>query len=109
MQKKLEIVFCFENCPDLLREKIDLVIKTANVCKFKAEGQEFLKNEITKGGFFSESAIRFSNLPIFKKKYSKKLSSAWNLNLLFTVIGGKFKFKFQDSFLEYFYFGDLEI
>ena len=27
-----------------------------------------------KGGFFSESAIRFSNLPISKKKYSKKLS-----------------------------------
>ena len=26
-----------------------------------------------------------------------------------TVIGGKFKFQAQDSFLEYFYFGDLEI
>ena len=28
----------------------------------------------TKGGFFSESAIRFSDLQISKKKYSKKLS-----------------------------------
>ena len=28
----------------------------------------------TKGGFFSESAIRFSNLQISKKKYSKLLS-----------------------------------
>ena len=27
-----------------------------------------------KGGFFSESVIRFSNLHISKKKYSKKLS-----------------------------------
>ena len=30
------------------------------------------------------------------------------MNLLFTVIGGKFKFQVQDSFLEYFYFGDLK-
>ena len=28
----------------------------------------------SKGGFFSESAISFSNLQISKKKYSKKLS-----------------------------------
>ena len=32
-----------------------------------------------------------------KWKYSKKLSWAWNLNLLFTVIGGKFKFQVQFS------------
>ena len=55
-----------------------------------------------KVAFFSESAIRFSNLPIFKKKYSKKLSSAWNLNFVFY-------FQVQDSFLEYFYFWNLEI
>ena len=53
-----------------------------------------------KGGFFSESAIRFLHLQISKKKYSKKLSWAWNLNLLFTIIGRKFKFQAQDSFLE---------
>ena len=34
----------------------------------------------TKGVFFSESAIHFSNLQISKKKYSKKLSWTWNLN-----------------------------
>ena len=34
-----------------------------------------------KGGFFSESAIRFSNLQISKKKnIPKKLSWTWNLN-----------------------------
>ena len=44
-----------------------------------------------------------------KWKYSKLLSSAWNLNFLFTVIGGKFKFQVQDSDLEYFFSGDLEI
>ena len=52
---------------------------------------------LLKGGFFSESSIRFSNL---QKKYSKLLSWAWNLNLLFTVIGEKFKFQVQDSDLE---------
>ena len=31
-------------------------------------------DSIVKGDLFSESAIRFSNLQIFKKKYSKKLS-----------------------------------
>ena len=28
--------------------------------------------QVSKGGFFSESAIRFPNLQISKKKYSKK-------------------------------------
>ena len=55
---------------------------------------------ILKGGFFSESEIRFSNLPISKKNYNKKLSWAWNLNKLFTDMGGNFKFQAQDSFLE---------
>ena len=54
----------------------------------------------SKGGFFSESEIRFSNLPIFQKNYSKKLSWAWNLDKLFTDMGGNFKFQAQDSFLE---------
>ena len=56
-----------------------------------------------KGGFYSESAIRFLDLQISKTKYSEKLSWAWNLNLLFTVFGGKFKFQTQDSFPEYFF------
>ena len=30
--------------------------------------------KVCKGGFFSESAIRFLDLQISKKKYSKKLS-----------------------------------
>jgi hypothetical protein len=63
-----------------------------------------------KGGFFSESAMRFSNLQISKKIYSKSLSCAWNLNKLFTVMGGQFKFQVQDSDLEFFFlrFGDLK-
>ena len=48
--------------------------------------------------FFSESAMRFSNL---RNKYSKSLSWALNLNKLFTGMGRKFKFQVQDSDLEY--------
>ena len=58
---------------------------------------------LSKGGFYSESAMRFLDLQISKKNYSEKLSWAWNLNLLFTVIGGKFEFQAQDSFSEYFF------
>ena len=58
------------------------------------------RTDIIKGGFFSESKIRFSNLPISQKHYSKKRSWAWNLNKLFTDMGRSFKFKAQDSFLE---------
>ena len=44
-------------------------------------GQEEVGGQKTpKGGFFSESEIRFSNLPTSQKKFSKKLSWAWNLN-----------------------------
>ena len=41
--RKIEcMVFCFQNCSDLLREKKVLVIKK-KVMKFEAEGQEFAK------------------------------------------------------------------
>ena len=60
-------------------------------------------NSTVKGSFYSESAMRLSNL---QHNYSKSLSWAWNLNKLFTVFGGKFKFQGQDSDLEYF-FGNL--
>jgi hypothetical protein len=61
---------------------------------------------IAKGDFSSESAIRFSNLQIFKIKIFQKTI----LSLKFEfVIGGKSKFQVQDSFLEYFYFWRLEI
>ena len=36
-----------------------------------------------------------------QNKYSKSLSWAENLNKLFTVLGGKFKFSAQDRDLEY--------
>ena len=60
--------------------------------------------------FFSESAIFFSNLQICKRNYSKSLYWAWNLNKLFTIMDGNFKFQVQDSDLEYFFwrFGDLK-
>ena len=34
---------------------------------------QVLKTSLTKGGFFSESEIRFSNLPVSQQNYSKKL------------------------------------
>ena len=61
----------------------------------------------TKGGFFQKVRCVF--------QISKKDTPKTILNLKFkfpansyTVIGGKFKFQAQDSFLEYFYFGDLK-
>ena len=54
----------------------------------------------TKGGFFSESAICFSNL---QKKYSKKLSWTWNLNFPPITVNNKFKFQVQNSNLEDFF------
>ena len=62
-----------------------------------------------KGGFFSESEIRFSNLRISQKNYSKKIPWAWNLNKLFTDMGGNFKFQAQDSFFGIIFLGDWEI
>ena len=52
---------------------------------------------ISKGGFFSESAMCFLDLQISKKIFQK------------TILSSKFKFQVQDSFLEYIFFGDLEI
>ena len=57
-----------------------------------------------KGSFYSESAIRFSNL---QTKYSKSLSWAWNLNKLFTVMVGNSNFKFRIVIWNI-YFGDLK-
>ena len=62
---------------------------------------------ITKGGFFSESGIHFFYLQISTKKYSKKLSWAWKLKFPPITANNVFKFKAQDSFLEYF-FGRLQ-
>ena len=53
------------------------------------------KKALGKGSFLSESLMQL-------KKYSKSLSWAENLNKLFIVMGGKFKFSAQDSDLEYF-------
>ena len=68
-----------------------------------------LPQRLPKGGFFSESPMCFSNLQISKKNYSKSLSWTWNLNFPPITVNNKFKFQAQDSNLEYFYFGDLEI
>ena len=60
-----------------------------------------------KGGFFSESAIRFSNLPISKKKIFKKTILnlkfeilAHNITLLWAEI---LNFKFRIVFLNIFF------
>jgi hypothetical protein len=57
--------------------------------------------------------IRFSNLPISKKKYSKKnypeLEIQNSCPKQYYFMGGNFKFQVLDSFLEYIFLGDLEI
>ena len=45
-----------------------------------SNSSDSFKNSVTKGGFFSESTMCFLDLQISKKKYSKNLSWAWNLN-----------------------------
>ena len=52
---------------------------------------------VLKVAFFQK--VRFVS-QISKKNYSKSLSWAWNLNKLFTIMGGNFKFQVQDSDLE---------
>ena len=69
----------------------------------KENFREILSPAIAKGAFFSESEIRFSNLPISQKNYSKKLSWAWNLKFPPISVSNLFKFQAQDSFLEYFF------
>ena len=67
----------------------------------------------TKGGFFSESAIRFLDLQFLKKKIFQKTI----LNLKFKIPAqnsvmlwaGILNFKIKIVFLEYFFFRDSEI
>ena len=51
-----------------------------------------------KGGLKSKEIGEFL---LLQKNYSKSLSWAENLNKLFTILGGKFKFSAQDSDLKY--------
>ena len=53
---------------------------------------------LTKGGFKSKDTGEYL---LLQNKYFKSLSLAENLNKLFTVLVGKFKFSAQDSDLEY--------
>ena len=66
----------FHSCtPPFNSRQIDQVQMGCKLLKFR------YSKMATKGGFFSESAIRFFRSPnLKKKKYSKKLSWAWNLN-----------------------------
>ena len=93
----LKMVFCFQNCSDLLWEK--------NV---KAENLQIVWGHYR--WILFKKWDSFFKSPNLKKKYSKSLSWAWNLNKLFTVMGGNFKFQVQNSDLEYFVlrFGDLK-
>ena len=45
-QKDLEIVFCFQNCSNLLGEKVVPEIEE-KLLKFEAEGRQFAMFEIT--------------------------------------------------------------
>ena len=53
---------------------------------------------MVKGGLKSEDTGEFLHC---QDKYFKQLSCVENLNNLFTVLGGKFKFSAQDSDMEY--------
>ena len=46
-------------------------VRKSKICSLKSQS---MKQEIPKGGFFSESAIRLFKSPNLQKKYSKKLS-----------------------------------
>ena len=67
---------------------------------FKFTNSQILtpESKTYKNGFKSEDTGEFL---LLQNKYSKSLSWAENLNKLFTVLGGKFKFSAQDSDLEY--------
>ena len=49
-----------------------------------------------KVAFFKKCDLFFKPPSLQNKNILKELSWAWNLNLLFTVIGGKFKFQVKD-------------
>ena len=53
----------------------------------------YVCKEEPKDGFKSDDTGEFL---LLQNKYSKSLSWAVNLNKLFTVLGGKFKFSAQD-------------
>ena len=62
--------------------------------------------------FFRKCDSFFKSPNLQKKIFQKtilNLKFKFPAKKHFTVIGGKFKFQAQDSFLEYFFFGDLEI
>ena len=61
-----------------------------------------------KGGFFSESDIRFFKSPNLPKKTIPKNYPENDLNKLFIVMDGNFKFQAQDSFFGISFFGRLE-
>ena len=54
-------------------------------------------NSFFKVGFFSESAIRFSNLPISPQKYTKSLSWTWNLKFSPITVNSLYEFQTQVS------------
>ena len=62
---------------------------------------------VTEGGFFSESQIRFSNLQISKKKNFQKtildLKFKFPANFSILLLAGNLNFKFRIVFLEYFF------
>ena len=41
MQEKLEMVFCFKNCSDLVWEKFVPATERKTIQKFESEGREF--------------------------------------------------------------------
>ena len=81
-------------------KKMHFIVRATIVCsRYNIQVEEFSLGtykishhiSITKGGFFSESAIRFSDVQISKKIFQK------------TILSLKFKFQAQDNFLEYFF------
>ena len=90
------------DCTLLDNKKINGITTTV-FSSYKARGYYHLQAfnlGFIKGGFKSEDTGEFFHC---RHKYSKSLSWAKNLNKLFAVLGGKFKFSAQGSDLEYLY------
>ena len=91
-----------------LNTEIPLATSTVRVRSKSEFRQKIAKSLAAKGGFFSESATHFSNLPISKIKIFQKTILRLTFEFVVYCLGRKFKFQVQDSFLEYFYLGDLK-
>ena len=93
----INLIVIYNNQSCWQKANIEGFLVTQRGISLGGNEKTYKKLTFQKGVFFSESEIRFSNLP---PKIFQKLSWAWNCNKMFTDMGGNFKFQAKDSFLE---------